>query len=134
MRGLFNKPHNYTELISWIHNTINWTEVKPSPAPKDPFSIIELGEGKCGEFAILYASACIAYGYDVRLVVILRGNNHEWVEININGTWIHVDPTYPPSNMIVNNPLVYINNNYELNLVVAFKMNSYEIVTDKYNN
>jgi len=132
MRDLFDRDYDYVELVSWVQDQLNFTEKKPKPVPKDPFTIIELEEGKCGEFSILYVSACLAHGYQARLVLILRGSNHEWAEVKINGEWVHVDPTNPPM-IHVNDPNMYVERNKTMHLVVAFKSNSYEIVTRKYN-
>ncbi|MHA1972570.1 MAG: transglutaminase-like domain-containing protein [Candidatus Hodarchaeales archaeon] len=132
MSKYFDRPYNYTELITWTHNQLEVVDKKPDPLPKTPFEILELGEGRCGEFSILYCSACIANGYDARLVMILRGSNHEWVEVMINGEWVHVDPTNPPY-VHVNDPLMYLNRGKKLHLVVAFGLAGYEDVTEKYN-
>ena len=133
IRDLFDRDYDYLELVTWVHDRLEFSEKKPDPQPMDPIKILELGEGRCGEFSILYVSACIAHGYQARLVLILRGSNHEWAEVKINGEWIHVDPTSPP-NVYVDNPTMYIERNMTLHLVVAFESNSYDIVTDKYNS
>lgn len=132
MRALFDRDYDYIELIFWVHDQLEFSDEKPKPVPKNPFDILELGRGKCGEFSILYVSACLAHGYQARLVLILRGSNHEWAEVNIEGEWIHVDPTDPP-NIHVNDPSMYAERNKKMYLIVAFESNSYEIVTRKYN-
>ena len=50
----------------------------------------------------------------------------------IDGEWIHVDPTNPPL-LHVDDPLMYVDRNKQLYLVVAFGKDGYEIVTEKYN-
>ncbi len=131
MRVLFEHDYDYIELIHWTNSQLNFSDSKPDPVPKDPLDIIELGYGRCGEFCVLYASACLAHGYNTRLVVILRGSDHEWVEVQIDGEWIHVDPSCYPE-IHVNEPEMYKERNKTLHLVVAFEENNLEVVTDKY--
>jgi hypothetical protein len=133
MNELFERDYDYIELVTWVHNHLSLVDKKPNPVPKNPFDILELGEGRCGEFSILYVAACVSQGYDARLVIILRGSNHEWTEVKVNGSWVHVDPTSPPG-IYVNDPELYQRWNKTMSLVVAFEKDSYEIITEKYSD
>jgi len=131
MRELFDRDYNYAELVTWVHEQLEFSDEKPKPILKDPFEILTLGKGRCGEFSILYVSACLAHGYNARLVLILRGSDHEWAEVEIDGEWIHVDPTDPPI-VHINEPGMYAERDKKMHLIVAFESNRYEIVTSKY--
>ena len=132
LRTLFDRQYDYVELVNWTHDQLEYVDKKPNPIPKTPFEILELGEGRCGEFTILYCGACIAHGYEARIVLIVRGSDHEWVEVKIDGEWIHVDPTNPPM-IHINEPSMYRDRNKKLDLVIAFDREGYEIVTDVYS-
>ncbi len=132
IRSQFDRQYDYIELVTWTHNQLEYVDKKPNPIPKTPMEILELGEGRCGEFTILYCGACIAHGYEARIVLIVRGSDHEWVEVKVNDEWIHVDPTDPPM-IHINDPSMYKERYKKLNLVVAYNLEDYEIVTSKYN-
>lgn len=132
VRALFDREYNYVELVDWVHEHLSLSDVKPRPVPKEPIEILKLGYGKCGEFTILYVGVCLAHNYEARIVINLRGNNHEWAEVFIDGEWVHVDPTSPPG-VYVNDPEMYRRWNMVINLAVAFEDGSYEIVTEKYS-
>jgi len=132
MRALFDRNYDYKELVKWTHSQLTFSDYKPDPPPTDPFDIMKLEYGRCGEFSILYASACLAHGYNARLVLILKGSDHEWVEVKIDDEWVHVDPTNPPF-IHIDDPEMYARHHKNLCLVVAFMEDRYEIVTDKYN-
>jgi hypothetical protein len=56
---------------------------------------LSFGKGKCQEYAILFASACVATGKDVKLVVCEKSDfsegPHAWNQVIINGSWASVD-------------------------------------------
>ena len=103
VRNWFERDYNYTELLEWVNDTLVFDKTYNDPERHwrtDPALIKEIGRGQCGEFGILYVSACLAHGYDSKLVVAVNVSNpnkwsdlHVWAEVEDNG-WVHVD-TYP---------------------------------------
>ena len=55
--------------------------------------IVYQGWGSCGEAAILIEELFHGAGYETRLA-FFKGLDHEWAEVNHNGTWVIVDPWY----------------------------------------
>jgi len=112
VRGWFERDYNYTQLLEWVNDTLVFDTTYNDPERHwrtDPSVIKEIGRGQCGEFSILYVAACLAHGYDSRLVVAVNvsdPNNwtdlHVWAEVEDNG-WVHVD-TYPGK---FNQPYMY---------------------------
>jgi hypothetical protein len=104
VRGWFERDYNFTELLEWVNDVLVFDKTYNDLERywrTDPSVIKEIGRGQCGEFGILYVSACLAHGYDSRLVVAVNVDNpnnlsglHVWAEVNENDDWIHVDP-YP---------------------------------------
>lgn len=97
--------YNYTELFIWEHQYLNFTW-ENIDRKTNPLDILECGEGRCGEFAILFAALCESQGYESRLVINLFGN-HEWTQIKVNGTWIHFDSSLGMNDTRVSDPLIY---------------------------
>ena len=101
VRSEFERDYTYTELLEWVNDTLTLDKTYNDlqrTGIKDPLKIIENERGQCEEFAILYVAACLAHGYDSRLVVatnVTDPNNwtdlHVWAEVKMCG-WIHVDP------------------------------------------
>jgi len=94
-----------------------------------PRLILEAKVGKCEEFSIVVASIACAKGYDVRIISVMRPGDHTWIEIMVNGTWIHVDS----SERLINDPLFYRRNNTTMGVVHAFTSDTREDITWKYN-
>ena len=88
----FDRIYNFTELLDWVDDKLEWV-------PEDidfkrgwaPFDILSGGKGRCGEHAHLYVAACIAHGYEARIVKSFKPDDHVWAEIKIDGEWMHVD-------------------------------------------
>ena len=106
MCAQLNSKHNQTDLFDWQKNkmvfasdTAGWFE--------DPIKILNSGDGICVQWSIVYVSACLALGYQSRLVVATDTTNwnfiHTWAEDYFNGTWVHVDP----SDRVWNDPSRY---------------------------
>ena len=93
LKSNFDRHYNYTELFVWESQHLNFT-YETIQRNTNPVDILNYGKGRCGEFAILYVALCEANGYDARFVDSILGD-HEWAQVNINGTWIHVDPLIP---------------------------------------
>ena len=88
-RTLLGKSYNYTELIVWENQHLNFTYGNIQ-RNDDPIKIYEYGKGRCGEFATLYAELCISQGYQCRIVDLIF-NDHAFNEVYLNNTWTRVD-------------------------------------------
>ena len=106
MATQLNPNNNQTDLFTWqqtkmvfAQDTNGWLE--------DPIKILNSGNGICVQWSIVYVSACLALGYQSRIVVAADTSNwnfiHTWAEDYYNGTWVHVDP----SDKVWNNPSHY---------------------------
>lgn len=95
------QAYNFTELFTWEHKFLEFVPFNQTFEERytDPVMILAYGKGRCEEFSILYVSACLALGYEARIVVARRfcelGDYglHVWAEVKMNGSWIHVDPS-----------------------------------------
>jgi hypothetical protein len=87
---------NFTDLFNWEHSKLTFAE-DPAGWFEDPIDILREGKGICEQFSIVYVSACLALGYQSRLVVAANTSTwsfiHVWAEDYFNGNWIPVDPS-----------------------------------------
>jgi len=129
LRDLFNgSTLDYTELLTWENERLNFTWDANITRHEDPFEILSYGKGRCGEFAILYVGLCLAHNYQAKLVVNMLGD-HMWTEIKLEDHWIHVDP----SAKRINDPHMYERDwGACLILVYAFSNETVEDVTWNY--
>jgi hypothetical protein len=89
-KTLLEKSYNYTELIVWENQHLNFTYANIQ-RNTDPIKIYQYGKGRCEEFATLYAELAISQGYRCRIVQMVF-NDHAFNEVLLtNGTWIRVD-------------------------------------------
>jgi hypothetical protein len=98
---------NQTDLFTWEASKL--TFFQDPGFYEDPFQIMNSGKGICVQWSVLYVSACLALGYQSRLVVAADTTNnwnfiHTWAEDYCNGKWVHVDP----SDKVWNNPSRYL--------------------------
>jgi len=136
IRNNMTYAYNFTELFEWEHSYVKWVPMgEIFDRNTDPTKILASGKGRCGEFSILYASACLSLGYDARLLVSFRPYTywelHNWVEVKVNDSWIHVDPT----DRIWNEPSRYKSWWGEIGkdaLIYAFEDGKIEELTDSY--
>src|SRR4030065_1307461 len=75
-----NPSYNQTDLFSWeqtkltfTHDTTGWFE--------DPTQILNSGKGICVQWSIVYVSACLANGYQSRLVVANDTANWNFIHV-----------------------------------------------------
>ncbi len=65
------------------------------------------------QWSIVYVSACLALGYQSRLVVAVDTQGwsyiHVWAEDYYNGAWVHVDP----SDKVWNSPHRYLGSSWD---------------------
>jgi len=101
MLDKINGTYNFTELLNWTGQHLNWSE-ENFVRYSNPQQILDQGKGRCEEFAIVYVSACLALGYEARIVVarqfylgLVRGF-HAWAEVKWNGVWTQADPSPTP--------------------------------------
>jgi hypothetical protein len=124
---------DWKELLDWEHRHLKYTQEElPKPRAELPIQIIHQSKGRCGEFALLYNGLLLANGYRSRIVIDCStlkdkskkaAGDHVWVEIFINNSWVHVDPTEKR----INQPLMYANEwNKDVNL--AYALTDKEIV------
>jgi hypothetical protein len=77
-------------------NTSNQQPIKIraplSPFTNDPYWITYFHSGACGELAELF-NYLVNKSYIESRIVQTRGEDHEWVEVKINGSWKYFDPT-----------------------------------------
>lgn len=101
MLGKINGTYNFTELLTWTNQNLNWSE-ENFARYSNPQQILDQGKGKCEEFAIVYVGACLALGYETRLVVARQfylgpvHGFHVWAEVKWNGVWTQADPSPTP--------------------------------------
>jgi transglutaminase-like putative cysteine protease len=130
---------DWKQLLDWVHRHFAYTKGElPKPRAELPMDIIAQAKGRCGEFALLYNGVLLADGYRTRLVVDCStlkdkskkaAGDHVWVEVLINGIWVHVDPTEKR----VNAPLMYaLNWDKDVNLVYAITDREIVDVTENY--
>lgn len=127
IRALFDRDYNFSELLDWEHERLNFTRGSIERY-EEPLQIIKYGKGRCQEFAILYAALTLAHGYQSRLVFDIYGD-HSWAEVKLQGIWIHVDP----SEKKINDSYMYQRDwGKDLRLVLAFGNGTIEDVTANY--
>ena len=137
MLALLNPSDNQTQLFSWEGSKMKFV-ADPAGSFEDPFQILNDGEGICVQWSIVYVSACLALGYQSRLVVAVDTQGwsyiHVWAEDYYQGAWVHVDP----SDKVWNSPHRYLSWNWGSYIgstvkVYAFEDNQYQDVTSTYS-
>ena len=130
---------DWKSLLSWEHRHLDYTRGElPKPRAEMPIDIIKQAKGRCGEFALLYNGLLLAKAYDCRLVVDCStlydkskaaAGDHVWNEVQLDGRWVHVDPT----ERRINQPLMYAREwNKDVNLVYAVAKREILEVTETY--
>jgi hypothetical protein len=129
--------HNQTDLFVWEQNKLTFIQ-DPTGFFEDPTQILADGKGICVQWSIVYVSACLALGYQSRLVVAVDTSSwsyiHVWAENYYNGSWVHVDP----SDKVWNNPSRYQSWDWGKYIgsdvkIYAFEDGKFEEVTSTYN-
>lgn len=130
---------NWKQLLGWEHRHLQYTRGElPKPRAELPVDIICQAKGRCGEFALLYNGLLLANGYQTRIVVDCStltdkskkaAGDHVWVEVQINGAWLHVDPTEKR----IDQRLMYVNEwDKDVNSVYAISEKETVDVTREY--
>jgi|GEM_PF-1502753 hypothetical protein len=137
MAALLNPSYNQTDLFAWESSKLTFAS-DPSGSYEDPFQILASGEGICLQWSIVYVSACLALGYQSRLVVAVDMSSwtfiHVWAEDYYNGSWVHVDP----SDKVWNDPSRYLSWDWGPYIgstvrIYAFEDGSFQDVTSTYS-
>ena len=106
MATKLDPKYNQTDLFNWEQSRLTFAQ-DPAGWFEDPMEILNSGKGICAQWSIVYVSACLALGYQSRLVVSTDTTSwnfiHVWAEDYFNGSWVHVDP----SDKVWNNPSRY---------------------------
>jgi hypothetical protein len=125
MASELNGKYNFTDLFSWEHSKLTFGQ-DPAGWFEDPIEILREGKGICEQFSIVYVSACLALGYQSRLVVAANTSTwsfiHVWAEDYFNGKWVHVDP----SDRVWNNPSRYRNWDWGRDIGLDVKIYAFE--------
>jgi len=128
--------YNQTDLFVWEQSKLTFAQ-DPAGWFEEPTAILDSGKGICVQWSIVYVSACLANGYQSRLVVATDTANwnfiHVWAEDYFNGSWVHVDP----SDKVWNNPSRYQSWDWGRGIgsvvkIYAFEDGSFEEVTSNY--
>jgi hypothetical protein len=131
-----DSKYNQTDLFVWEQNRLTFAQ-DPAGWFEEPTAILESGKGICVQWSIVYVVACLANGYQSRLVVATDTANwnfiHVWAEDYFNGSWVHVDP----SDKVWDNPLRYQSWEWGRGIgsdvkIYAFEDGSFEEVTATY--
>jgi hypothetical protein len=129
--------YNQTDLFSWEQTKLTFTQ-DTTGWFEDPNQILNSGKGICVQWSIVYVSACLASGYQSRLVVAADIANwnfiHVWAEDYFNGSWVHVDP----SDKVWDNPSRYQSWDWGKGIgvdvkIYAFEDGRFEEVTSNYD-
>jgi len=132
---------DWRQLLDWVHRHFEFTRGRlPKPRAELPMDIIVQSKGRCGEFALLYNGLLLANGYRTRLVVDCStlldkakkvAGDHVWVEVYVDGAWVHVDPTEKR----INQPFMYaLEWKKDVNLVYAITDKEIVDVTKTYQS
>jgi hypothetical protein len=136
MATQLDSRYNQTDLFNWEQSRLTFAQ-DPRDWFEDPIEILNSGKGICTQFSIVYVSACLALGYQSRLVVATETTNwnfiHVWAEDYFNGSWIHTDP----SDSLWNNPSRYLGWDWGKGIgsnvkIYAFEDGRFEEVTSTY--
>jgi hypothetical protein len=133
-KNLLGRSYNYTELIIWENQHLNFTYGNID-RNDDPIKIYEYGLGRCQEFATLYATLAISQGYRCRIVDNIL-SDHVFNEVLLpNGTWTRVDSSLNSNGTgAVGNPMFFEVNWGAPLLSLAFEKSSIVDVTSTYRS
>jgi len=139
MAALLDSNYNQTELFAWEKSKLTFAD-DPMGFYQDPFQILSSGDGICVQWSIVYVAACLALGYQSRLVVAVDTSSwsyiHVWAEDYYHGNWVHVDP----SDGVWGDPSMYLGSSWGWGKYIgsevgiyAFEDNSFQDVTATYS-
>jgi transglutaminase-like putative cysteine protease len=137
MASQLDSHYNQTDLFGWEQTKLTFAN-DPNGFFEDPTQILNSGKGICVQWSEVYVSACLALGYQSRLVVAVDTSTwsyiHVWAEDYYNGTWVHVDP----SDKVWNQPSRYQSWDWGSAIgstvkIYAFEDSTFQDVTSSYS-
>jgi transglutaminase-like putative cysteine protease len=83
-------------MMKWISSEIEYFPGNNDFAPQNALELLESKKGDCDEIAFLFASVLRNLEIPVKIVSgnLIEGDGHAWTEVQINGRWLLVDPTW----------------------------------------
>jgi hypothetical protein len=97
---------------NWVRSNIRFTK---DPVNKEklypPAELLKIRAGDCDDISMLMATLLMAIGYPARFVTVAASQNpeqfsHVYVEGNVNGQWVPMDPARYDSEFGVAPPMV----------------------------
>lgn len=149
---LLEWQHKYMVYPASDSHKVMWqTKVELEGRPEEPTEILgsrfkvydpsdrrEKVMGKCGEFTLVYCGLLLVNNYQCRIIIDCSissnksriAGDHCWIEILINSSWLHCDPTEG----IFDEPYLYRDGwKKEINKIYAVNAEEILDVTSKYN-
>lgn len=83
-------------MMKWISSNISYFPGNDDTEPQNDLELLKSKKGDCDEIAFLFASVLRNLEIPVKLKAGKLSDNdgHAWTEVQINGGWIIVDPTW----------------------------------------
>ena len=83
-------------MMKWISSNIVYSPGNNGAAPQNALELLKSKKGDCDEIAFLFASVLRNLEIPVKIMSgsLPEGDGHAWTEVQINGKWILVDPTW----------------------------------------
>lgn len=112
--GDTNRTYSLNDLFNWESAYMKFANGTLWNRTTDPMDILANGQGKCQEFSILYAAACLSVGYNASLVIVVNryfyfDTEHAFNEVHFaNGSWVQLDASdLTPTKLVYNDTSVY---------------------------
>lgn len=133
MAKMLGRGYNQTDIFAWESSRMTFAS-DPAGSYVDPFQILNSEDGVCLQWSIVYVSACLALGYQSRLVVAVDTSGwswiHVWAEDYYNGTWVHVDP----SDKVWGDPHMYLGSSWEWGQDLGTSVKAYAFEDGNYQD
>ena len=105
---------SYEDIHQWVNEHLTFVETfNGTKRSNDPRVILDTGIGKCQEYSILFASACISIGKEARILQVVKTDftdfPHSFNEVQVNGSWVQADCSVNHDKLYLNNTACYQN-------------------------
>jgi transglutaminase-like putative cysteine protease len=92
----FTDEEKVLGMMKWISSEIIYSPGNNGAEPQDALELLESKKGDCDEISFLFASVLRNLEIPVKIMAgkLPDGDGHAWTEVQINGSWIIVDPTW----------------------------------------